>query len=69
MVNSTQQFAHKYGYLVFDGAEGIVVLADAPYFQAIAQVEFDSGIVDVLRLKENGVAATISRPIGGAVEQ
>src|SRR5581483_12468211 len=46
-----------------------MMLADAPYLQAIAQVEADGGIIDVLGFQQNGVASAIARPVGGAVEQ
>src|SRR5438270_7873738 len=45
------------------------MLADAPYFQAVAQVELDGGIVDVLRLQQDGPAAAIACPVAGAVEK
>jgi hypothetical protein len=54
---------------MFIGAGREMMLADAPYFQAIAQVEADGRIVDVLCLKKNGVTSTIARPIRGTVEQ
>lgn len=54
---------------MFNGAGRVEVVADAPDFEAVAQVELDGRVVDVLRLQHNSPAATLARPIVGAVEQ
>ena len=42
---------------------------DAPDFEAVTKVELDGGMVDVLGFEEDGPAAVIACPVGGAVEQ
>ncbi len=67
--SSPEPLPHDYGDFVFCRAGGIEVALDAPYFEAVAQVELDSGIIDILRLQDKRPAIVLTRPVRGTVEQ
>ena len=54
---------------MFYRAGRVEVLVDAPYFEVVAEVELDGGVVDVLGFELDGPAAVIAGPVGGTVEQ
>src|SRR5579875_801404 len=62
-------FAHQECDLVSSGAGRVEVTLDAPDIEAVAQVELDGWIVNILRLQHNRPTATSTRPISGAGEE